>query len=92
MAKPTVTADSTQRKARLSEGNWDSRMASTEQGAQQNCGELSYLAGAQGSGQRDSMYQAPVSEWPDIERLRRHSVDSGSSTFTREDFDERTSR
>ncbi len=73
--------------------DWNQRIASTEQGVDQNCGHLSFLKGAVigngtndvGKGWRDE-YMLTGAERRQRELLRRHTVEQGMSTFTRDEF------
>lgn len=90
MPKPTVTADSTQRKTPMSDGDWDKRLASTEQGVQASCARLSYLTGVVDSddtaGQRDGDIW-DYDRWQDKQRFRRQTLEQGGSTFYKSDFE-----
>ena len=94
MAKPTVTADSTQRKTTRSDGNWDPNLVSTEIGTDPGCAKLSYFAGVCDAddvgGQRDGeMYD--YDRYLDQRRFRSLNVEQGCSTWFKSDF-ERTRR
>jgi len=94
MAKPSVTADSTQRKSTRSEGNWDPRLASTEIGVD-CCGgaKLSYFAGVcdadDVAGQRDGAIH-DYDRYLDQMRFRSLNMEQGCSTWFKSDFEGRT--
>jgi hypothetical protein len=91
MAKPSVTADSTQRKSPKSEGNWDPNLTSTEIGADACCASLSYFAGVSGdsAGQRDGA-MGDYGRYLDQMRFRSLNMEQGCSTWFKSDFERGT--
>jgi hypothetical protein len=93
MPKPRVNENSSQIESDTHCSIWDESRTSPNIGTDQDCAEhLSYLAGSVGSGdadmaQSDGMYGPMTMRYGRMERiLRKHTVDQGLSTFTKDEF------
>ena len=84
MPKPRVTTNSRQYKTPKDATHWTSTSEAESIGSEQNLNKLSYLYGAVCDGGTNDMGVdgENYSYSPERRKLRRHTVEQGSSTFS----------